>query len=74
MMACRGDENENEKEAPTKKLRHAGQDIIFRIVVSPRKIGNVIDIEGIRIQKIREATKANVKIPDAIVVWRLQLG
>ncbi|TKY65320.1 Poly(rC)-binding protein 4 [Spatholobus suberectus] len=46
--------------------RAKGQDVIFRIVVPSRQIGKVIGKEGCRIQKIREDTKATIKIADAI--------
>ncbi|XP_054784261.1 flowering locus K homology domain-like [Prosopis cineraria] len=46
--------------------RVKGQDVIFRIVVPSRQIGKVIGKEGCRIQKIREDTKATIKIADAI--------
>lgn len=48
--------------------RAKGQDVIFRIVVPSRQIGKVIGKEGCRIQKIREETRANIKIADAIAV------
>lgn len=48
--------------------RVKGQDVIFRIVVPSRQIGKVIGKEGCRIQKIREETRANIKIADAIAV------
>ncbi|CAJ1824156.1 unnamed protein product [Sphenostylis stenocarpa] len=46
--------------------RAKGQDVIFRIVVPSRQIGKVIGKEGCRIQRIREDTKATIKIADAI--------
>ncbi|GAB4861963.1 hypothetical protein Ancab_037217 [Ancistrocladus abbreviatus] len=46
--------------------RKKGQDVLFRIVVPSRQIGKVIGKEGHRIQKIREATRATIKIADAI--------
>ncbi|KAG8664024.1 hypothetical protein MANES_01G271900v8 [Manihot esculenta] len=46
--------------------RAKAQDVIFRIVVPSRQIGKVIGKEGCRIQKIREDTKATIKIADAI--------
>ncbi|XP_058737498.1 uncharacterized protein LOC131609725 [Vicia villosa] len=49
--------------------RVKGQDVIFRIVVPSRQIGKVIGKEGCRIQKIREETKANIKIADAIAIY-----
>lgn len=48
--------------------RVKGQDVIFRIVVPSRQIGKVIGKEGCRIQKIREETRATIKIADAIAV------
>ncbi|KAL2330137.1 hypothetical protein Fmac_017718 [Flemingia macrophylla] len=46
--------------------RVKGQDVIFRIVVPSRQIGKVIGKEGCRIQRIREDTRATIKIADAI--------
>ncbi|KAM7508831.1 hypothetical protein LguiA_019284 [Lonicera macranthoides] len=46
--------------------RPAQQDVVFRIMVPSRQIGKVIGKEGTRIQKIREETKATIKIADAI--------
>ncbi|PON60884.1 Polyribonucleotide nucleotidyltransferase [Parasponia andersonii] len=48
------------------KRRAKAQDVIFRIVVPSRQIGKVIGKEGCRIQKIREETRATVKIADAV--------
>ncbi|OWM64872.1 poly(rC)-binding protein 4-like isoform X1 [Punica granatum] len=49
------------------KRRAVALDVIFRILVPSRQIGKVIGKEGYRIQKIREDTKATIKIADAIV-------
>ncbi|XWS45839.1 hypothetical protein CRYUN_Cryun14cG0013900 [Craigia yunnanensis] len=49
------------------KRQAKAQDVIFRIVVPSRQIGKVIGKGGHRIQKIREDTKAAIKIADAIV-------
>ncbi|KAK6260903.1 hypothetical protein SCA6_015377 [Theobroma cacao] len=49
------------------KRQAKSQDVIFRIVVPSRQIGKVIGKAGHRIQKIREDTKATIKIADAIV-------
>lgn len=57
-----------EPQEPGAKRRAKAQDVIFRIVVPSRQIGKVIGKEGCRIQKIREETKANIKIADAIAV------
>ncbi|XP_019434260.1 PREDICTED: poly(rC)-binding protein 4-like isoform X2 [Lupinus angustifolius] len=46
--------------------RVKGQDVIFRIIVPSRQIGKVIGKEGCRIQRIRESTRATIKIADAI--------
>lgn len=46
--------------------RQARADVIFRIVVPSGKIGKVIGKQGHRIQKIREDTKATIKIADAV--------
>ncbi|KAF5731618.1 KH domain-containing protein [Tripterygium wilfordii] len=48
------------------KRRAVALDVIFRIVVPSRQIGKVIGKVGHRIQKIREDTKATIKIADAI--------
>ncbi|XP_062073237.1 flowering locus K homology domain-like isoform X3 [Humulus lupulus] len=52
-------------ESASKRLAK-GQDVLFRIVVPSRQIGKVIGKEGCRIQKIREETKATIKIADAV--------
>ncbi|KAL5728369.1 hypothetical protein ACHQM5_001461 [Ranunculus cassubicifolius] len=41
-------------------------DVLFRLIVPPSHIGRVIGKQGSRIQKIREDTKANIKIADAV--------
>lgn len=48
--------------------RAKGQDVIFRIVVPSKQIGKVIGKEGCRVQKIREDTKATIKIADSVSV------
>ncbi|GLT51580.1 hypothetical protein SLA2020_249810 [Shorea laevis] len=55
---------ETEESAPKRQAK--AQDVIFRIVVPSRQIGKVIGKGGHRIQKIREDTKATIKIADAI--------
>ncbi|KAK1558268.1 hypothetical protein Q3G72_000516 [Acer saccharum] len=60
----RREDGESEESCP--KRRAKAQDVLFRIVVPSRQIGKVIGKEGHRIQKIREATKATIKIADAI--------
>ncbi|KAM1157165.1 hypothetical protein ACFX1X_028118 [Malus domestica] len=55
-----------EPQEPGPKRQAKAQDVLFRIVVPSRQIGKVIGKEGCRIQKIREETKANIKIADAI--------
>lgn len=57
---------EADESAP--KRRAQAQDVLFRIVVPSRQIGKVIGKEGCRIQKIREETKATIKIADAVAV------
>ncbi|XP_022734839.1 poly(rC)-binding protein 4-like isoform X2 [Durio zibethinus] len=56
---------ETGESAPKRQAK--AQDVIFRIVVPSRQIGKVIGKGGHRIQKIREDTKATIKIADAIV-------
>ncbi|OMP00722.1 hypothetical protein COLO4_12431 [Corchorus olitorius] len=53
------------ESAPKRQAK--AQDVIFRIVVPSRQIGKVIGKAGHRIQKIREDTKATIKIADAVV-------
>ncbi|XVF33591.1 hypothetical protein REPUB_Repub17cG0181400 [Reevesia pubescens] len=53
------------ESAPKRQAK--AQDVIFRIVVPSKQIGKVIGKGGHRIQKIREETKATIKIADAIV-------
>lgn len=55
---------ETDESAPKRQAK--AQDVIFRIVVPSRQIGKVIGKAGHRIQKIREETKATIKIADAI--------
>ncbi|KAJ0054733.1 hypothetical protein Pint_00120 [Pistacia integerrima] len=57
---------DGECEEPGSKRRAKAQDVLFRIVVPSRQIGKVIGKEGHRIQKIREETKATIKIADAV--------
>lgn len=64
---------DGECEEPGSKRRAKAQDVLFRIVVPSRQIGKVIGKEGHRIQKIREETKATIKIADAIAVSSLFL-
>ncbi|KAK9018127.1 hypothetical protein V6N11_001108 [Hibiscus sabdariffa] len=49
------------------KRQAKAQDVVFRIVVPSKQIGKVIGKGGHRIQKIRDDTKATIKIADAIV-------
>ncbi|CAH1416078.1 unnamed protein product [Lactuca virosa] len=51
---------------PIKRRAVLGQDILFRILLPSKQIGKVIGRGGHRIQKIREETKATIKIADAI--------
>lgn len=53
---------------PLKKRVKVSQDVVYRIVVPSRQIGKVIGKAGHRIQKIREETKATIKVADAIAV------
>jgi predicted PilT family ATPase len=45
-----------------------GHDILFRILLPSKQMGKVIGKGGCRIEKIRNLTKANIKIADAIAV------
>lgn len=59
-------------DVPEAKRRvKATHDVLYRIVVPSKQIGKVIGRSGHRIQKIREDTKATIKIADAISVSRL---
>ncbi|KAI3670927.1 hypothetical protein L1987_87571 [Smallanthus sonchifolius] len=71
----RGREDTNEEDQasltaaevhPIKRRAVLGQDILFRILLPSKQIGKVIGRGGHRIQKIRDDTKANIKIADAI--------
>ncbi|KAK9073805.1 hypothetical protein SSX86_006399 [Deinandra increscens subsp. villosa] len=73
--AKRGREDTNEEDQasltaaevqPIKRRLVLGQDILFRILLPSKQIGKVIGRGGHRIQKIRDNTKANIKIADAI--------
>ncbi|GLT39602.1 hypothetical protein SLA2020_137840 [Shorea laevis] len=55
---------DTEESAPKRQAK--AQDVIFRIVVPSRQIGKIIGKAGHRIQKIREESKATIKIADAI--------
>ncbi|GAA0184052.1 RNA metabolism protein [Lithospermum erythrorhizon] len=56
-----------EEDVPAAKRRsRVEQEVVFRIVVAPRQIGKVIGRVGHRIKKIREETKATVKVADAV--------
>ncbi|XP_024032959.1 poly(rC)-binding protein 4 [Morus notabilis] len=59
-----GGEDDESYSAP--KRRAKAQDVLFRIVVPSSQIGKVIGKEGCRIRKIREDTRATVKIADAV--------
>ncbi|KAG9156891.1 hypothetical protein Leryth_015477 [Lithospermum erythrorhizon] len=72
----RRDEEETEDNAatpsspgdipPPKRRTKVEQDVVYRIIVPSRQIGKVIGSKGHRIQKIREDTKATVKVADAV--------
>ncbi|KAK3002356.1 hypothetical protein RJ639_021259 [Escallonia herrerae] len=51
---------------PPKRRVVSAQDVLFRIMVPSRQIGKVIGKNGTRIQKIRENSKATIKIADAM--------
>lgn len=53
-------------EAQPTKRQAVGNDILFRVVVPSSQIGKVIGKGGHRVQKVREDTKATIKIADAI--------
>lgn len=53
---------------PLKRRVVLPQDVLYRIMLPSRQIGKVIGKEGTRIQKIREDTKAAIKIADAVSV------
>lgn len=57
-----------DEESAAKRRAKLAQDVLFRVVVPSRQIGKVIGKEGCRIQKIREDTKATIKIADAVAV------
>ncbi|XP_057979906.1 uncharacterized protein LOC131165822 isoform X2 [Malania oleifera] len=61
-----GDLGGGDGEEARSPKRLKGQDVLFRIVVPSRQIGKVIGRVGSRIQKIREETRATIKIADAI--------
>lgn len=61
-----------EESAPKRQAK--AQDVLFRIVVPSRQVGKVIGQGGKRIQKIREDTKATIKIADAIAVSFLSIS
>lgn len=64
-----GEFKEPAGEEPSPKRRAiSSHDVLFRIVVPSRQIGKVIGKEGYRIKKIREESKATIKIADAIAV------
>ncbi|XP_023005036.1 poly(rC)-binding protein 4-like isoform X1 [Cucurbita maxima] len=48
------------------KRQAKAHDVLFRIVVPSKQIGKVIGKVGCRIQKVREETKATIKIADAV--------
>ncbi|XP_022959402.1 flowering locus K homology domain-like [Cucurbita moschata] len=48
------------------KRQAKAHDVLFRIIVPSKQIGKVIGKVGCRIQKVREETKATIKIADAV--------
>lgn len=60
-------ETSTDVPAPKRRVK-ATHDVIYRIVVPSRQIGKVIGRVGHRIQKIRDDSKATIKIADAISV------
>ena len=55
------------------KRQAKAHDVLFRIIVPSKQIGKVIGKVGCRIQKVREETKATIKIADAVAVLFLYL-
>ncbi|KAG9452208.1 hypothetical protein H6P81_005112 [Aristolochia fimbriata] len=53
-------------DAPASKRRGKTHDVLFRIVVPSRQIGRVIGKGGSQIRRIREETRAAIKIADAV--------
>ncbi|XP_021756107.1 insulin-like growth factor 2 mRNA-binding protein 3 [Chenopodium quinoa] len=53
-------------EVPSTKRQALGNDILFRVIVPSGQIGKVIGKGGHRVQKIRDDTKATIKIADPI--------
>ncbi|PIA50287.1 hypothetical protein AQUCO_01300791v1 [Aquilegia coerulea] len=56
--------NTNDSQSP--KRRVIPHEVLFRLVVPSMHIGRVIGTKGSRIQKIREETRATIKIADAV--------
>ncbi|KAF6149903.1 hypothetical protein GIB67_008624 [Kingdonia uniflora] len=61
-------EEEEESVLPSPKRKATSNNVLFRIVVPSKQIGKIIGKQGSRIQKIREETKATIKIADAIAL------
>ncbi|KAH9603054.1 hypothetical protein KSS87_006289 [Heliosperma pusillum] len=53
-------------ETPSTKRQAIGNDVLFRVVVPSGQIGKVIGKAGHRVQKVRDLTKATIKIADPI--------
>ena len=60
--------NSDASDISAPKRQAKAHDVLFRIVVPSKQIGKVIGKVGCRIQKVREETKATIKIADAVAV------
>ncbi|XP_068650736.1 flowering locus K homology domain-like isoform X2 [Aristolochia californica] len=60
------DDCRSSDDAPASKRRGKSHDVLFRIVVPSRQIGRVIGKGGSQIRRIREETRAAIKIADAV--------
>ncbi|CAK9328740.1 unnamed protein product [Citrullus colocynthis] len=58
--------NSEASDVSAPKRQAKAHDVLFRIVVPSKQIGKVIGKVGCRIQKVREETKATIKIADAV--------
>lgn len=63
---CRKRSRDSDDDIRSPKRRGGSHDVLFRILVPSRQIGRVIGKEGSRIRRIREETRATIKIADAV--------